>query len=85
MNGIIWNLISTVIGGAVGGGGSKAVKNLPTSATTNTAVGALGGLIASFVGSGKLDLTSLLTTVVGGAGLPAILNIVMKSLGKTTK
>ncbi|MGO2100369.1 hypothetical protein [Vagococcus salmoninarum] len=85
MSGIVWNLLSTVIGGAIGGGGSKAIKNLPTSMTTNAVTGAIGGLIASFLGSGKLDLASLLTTIVGGAGAPAILNIIMKSLVKPAK
>lgn len=78
--GLIWNILSTIIGGAIGGGTKKAAKSLPASGTANTAMGAIGGLVASLLQSGNLDLMSLVSTVIGGAGAPAILNILLKVL-----
>ena len=80
MSGIIWNILSTIIGGAIGGGSKKVAKNLPASGTANTAMGAVGGLLASLLQSGNVDTTSLLSTVLGGVGAPAILNILLKLL-----
>ncbi|MGX6961429.1 hypothetical protein [Vagococcus xieshaowenii] len=80
MSGLIWNILSTIIGGAIGGGTKKVAKNIPASGTANTAVGAIGGLIASLLQSGNVDVMSLLSTVIGGAGAPAILNILLKVL-----
>lgn len=80
MSGIVWNLVSTVIGGAIGGGSSKAIKGLPASLPANVLSGGLGGLVASFLGSGNLDIASLLTTIAGGAGGTAIINAVIKGL-----
>ena len=78
MDGLIWNLLSIIIGGGVGSAGTYFFKNLATSPGTNTISGALGGLFISLLNGSQFNLVTVLATIVGSGAVPALINFVMK-------
>jgi len=90
------NMIIQIIAGLVGGNAAGAgLKNLSLGTAGNSIVGAVGGLVSSFV-AGKLglspeavanfDIGGIIQSVVaggaGGAVLTAILGMVKKAVAK---
>ena len=90
------NMIIQIIAGLVGGNAAGAgLKNLSLGTAGNSIVGAVGGLVSSFV-AGKLGLSAdavanldigaiIQSVVAGGAGgavLTAILGAVKKAVAK---
>lgn len=90
------NMIIQIIAGLVGGNAAGAgLKNLSLGTAGNSIVGAVGGLVSSFV-AGKLglsadavanlDIAGIVQSVVaggaGGAVLTAILGAVKKAVAK---
>ena len=94
--GMDMNMIIQIIAGLVGGNAAGAgLKNLSLGTAGNSIVGAVGGLVSSFV-AGKLGLSAdavanldigaiIQSVVAGGAGgavLTAILGAVKKAVAK---
>ena len=90
------NMIIQIIAGLVGGNAAGAgLKNLSLGTAGNSIVGAVGGLVSSFVvgklglsadAVANLDIAGIVQSVVaggaGGAVLTAILGAVKKAVAK---
>ena len=86
MTGTLINLIIQVVAGAIGGNAAGAsVNNFNLGALGNTVAGAIGGGVGGQVlgqlvpalGSGSLDVGSIIGQLVGGGAAGAILTAIV--------